>query len=57
VPGVPSTAFVVPGTTGIVMVAWTWGDPEVDQELGGLLASIDLLPPVTCKFDALPCGS
>lgn len=57
VPGVPSTAFVFPGTTNIVLVAWTWGDPVVDHELDGLLTSIDLLPPVTCRFGDLPCGS
>ncbi|MDP9219734.1 MAG: hypothetical protein M3P23_04245 [Actinomycetota bacterium] len=56
VPNVPSTAVVVSGTTGIVMVAWTWGNPDVDQELAGLLASIDLRPPVVCQFDVEPCA-
>jgi hypothetical protein len=55
VPGVPSTAVVLTGSTGIVMVAWTWGDPDVDHDLAGLLSSIDLAPPVICRFDAEPC--
>jgi hypothetical protein len=55
VPGVPSTALVLNGPTGIVMVAWTWGDPDVDQELAGLLSSIDLAPPVVCQLEVEPC--
>jgi hypothetical protein len=55
VPNVPSTAFVFNGYRQIVTVAWTWGDPDLDQELAGLLASIDLSPPITCTPGAQPC--
>jgi hypothetical protein len=55
-PGVPSTALVAKGNGGIVLVAWTWGDPDIDQELRGVLGSIDLTPPVVCRDDALPCA-
>jgi hypothetical protein len=55
VPGVPSTAVVLTGSTGIVTVAWTWGDPDVDHDLAGLLSSIDFAPPVICRFHAEPC--
>jgi hypothetical protein len=55
VPGVPSTALVLTGPTGIVMVAWTWGDPDADRDLAGLLSSIDLAPPVICQLEVEPC--
>lgn len=55
VPGVPSTAVVLSEPSGIVMVAWTWGDPDADHDLAGLLSSIDLMPPVLCRFKLEPC--
>jgi hypothetical protein len=56
VPDLPSTAIVIDGTTHIVTVAWTWGDPDVDPELSGILTSIDLHPPVVCQFQVEPCA-
>jgi hypothetical protein len=53
VPGVPSTALVLPAP--IFTVAWTWGDPDVDHDLAGLLSSIDFAPPIICHFEVEPC--
>jgi hypothetical protein len=53
-PSVPSTALVVNGPSGNEVLAWTWGDPDVDHALAGLLASIDLDPAVDCGSD-WPC--
>ncbi len=55
VPNLPSTAIVIDGTTHILMLAWTWGDPDVDPDLSGILSSIDLHPAVVCKFQVEPC--
>ncbi len=57
VPGVPSTAYVLYGRgNGILTVAWTFGDPDTDRDLGQVLASIDLDPPL-CTSGAASCAS
>jgi hypothetical protein len=58
-PGVPSTALVFNALAGggIVTLAWTWGDPDRDPELGGLLMSLDFRPPVVCEEGFVTCPS
>jgi hypothetical protein len=57
VPGLPSTAIVIDGTTHIVTMVWTWGDPDVDPDLSGILTSIDLHPNVLCRLQVEPCAA
>jgi hypothetical protein len=57
VPGLPSTAIVIDGTTHIVTMAWTWGDPDTDPDLSAILTSIDLHPAVVCQFQVEPCSA
>jgi hypothetical protein len=57
VPGLPSTAIILDGTTHIVTLAWTWGDPDADPDLSGILSSLDLHPPVACQFQVEPCSA
>jgi hypothetical protein len=57
VPGLPSTAYVLYGRGNrILTVAWTFGDPDTDHDLGQVLASIDLDPPLYAS-GAASCAS
>jgi hypothetical protein len=56
VPNVPSTAFAVYAGRNILTVLWTWGDPDADPGLGGLIASLDLDPPAVCDPNDFECS-
>ena len=56
VPDVPSTAYLLYGSgSGIITLAWTYGDPDSDPALAQVLESIDFDPPV-CGVRAATCS-